>query len=531
MWLLSTILTLTLCGDPAAPPAAPDGVTAEPFVMARIAPADVSLMVHVEGAENFRRELADRPLNHWFEALSETSQAAAVWRDLAERVKIEPDRLFDLCFGRRVTLMVRSSDEWALITEIPQRRADHLLGSLNAIVHGPRFGMAMLELPEHDLFIARSQRDSALGEGTLVIGPKARLSLFEQVLQHIENPAAESLASSEAIQVGTGLGAGHIGVYTTHNEPMGGWSVAVATLNREQVTLRHRARFDAPPFERGLTKMKVDASVLAGFEDQALLAVIEPTDVGGGQFENYVRISVGKPMLSGPIHRNLCERRIFVVGEIEGRQEAEPVDIQATTMAVCLELKNPAVGESQFDRHMLVMARRLDELGRGAFEIKVPCASTFQPGQPRTIDISPATRWIAGSLPIAQPITLNWTVIAKADEEGGGWAVLATHPQHLKDSVRALRRPPSDDRRQAQNLGFASGPRIGQHLRSWSDRADLFTNADNPNQRDEFRNSLLLMSKLASGIEIARWRLNRPSENEMCLEITFQLAAPESARE
>lgn len=498
--------------------------------VAPVIPPDVSLVLHMENAAAIRRELAERPISQWFSELGATSRAAEVWRDLSAHMESAPGGLFDICFGTRATLITRHPQQWTIITRVRARDSAHLLQQLHPIVHGPRFGMAMLELPEHDLLIAHGQRDAEVEQSTLVIGPKSDSGLFEAVLSRMENPGGKSLADKDAVGAAARLGVGSIAMYTAHDPPMGGWSVAVAQLDGQQLQLRHVGRFDSAPFERGRSSMTVDGAALRGFEDHALLAIIEPTDVGGGQFEAYFRASFGTQMISGPIHRNLCQRRIFVVGEVEGRQEAPPVDIQAPTLAICFELRNPDIAEEQFDRHMLMLARRLAQLSRGAFEIDVPCPSTFEQGEPRVIDISPATRWLARTLPLAQPITLNWRVVAKADGEAGGWAVLATHPQQLEESVRALRVSEAEGPGQeGQHLGFASGVRIGQHLRSWSDRADLFVDQADAEQTEQFRQTLLLMSRLASGIDVARWRLVRPSDDEVCLEVTLELAEPESA--
>jgi len=531
-WLASLLLTTASHG------LVSDDLAADspsPFKLAIYAPNDLTMFVQIDDAAQLRRTLAERPIARWIDAVLSDGQANLAWLALSDEAGIDANTLFDTCFGTSITIMLRTNgdqSQWVLITQMDATASNALLTKLNAIVRGPRMNMAMMELPEHELVLAKPNRKSPLGERVLIIGPKAQQGLFEQVLQRIDAPGQASLAQHPAIERAARLGNGSIGLYLKHDAPMGGWSVVVGDVRQHELFMRHHASFDHAPFTRSVSTMRIDPTPLRGFEQSALLAMIEPTDVGGGSLETFLQAGFEIDLLGAQMRRNVSQRRIVVVGEIEGRQEPHPVDIQATTVALCTELKNAAVAQRQFDRQMVNVAHRLHALGNGRFEIEVPCHRSFEPGQPRSIDISPAAQWLAGTLPLARPITLNWAVVAStgddADRHASGWAIIATHPQQLADTVQALQASDGDEsaQRRVQSSGFANGSRIGQHLRSWSDRAELFAA---PAQMDEFKNSLLMMSKLASGIERVQWRMTRPDANTMCLDLSISLLPPESA--
>ncbi len=513
--------------------------TDNPFALAHIAPEDAKLFIHIENAAAIRNELADRPIAEWVNSLVEGGEAGKVWNTLASASEMDPERLFDVCFGQRSTMIVRREGEaaqWALLTEMPADGAARIIDKLRPVSRGPRHNMAIYDLPEHDLLVARRQQSDGQHGELVVIGPKADLTLFRHVIRSLNKPGKTTLAELPAIERGHSLGPGFIGIYMSHEPPLGGWSVAVAQLNDSSIAIRHHGSFANAPFQRSVSKQHVYPNLLQKFADQSLLAVIEPNDVGGGQVEMFVRASLGMDLLGRAIRRNLGDHRIVVIGEVEGRQEDDPIDLHLTTVAVCLELNNAEIAEAQFDRQMTALAKRLNVIGQGRFSIEVPCDTSFESGQPRSIDISPAAKWLTGNLPIAHPITLNWSVVvadrAESDEAASGWAVIATHPQHLSDCVRALQQHVEHgDRGWAQSTGIANGGRISHHLRSWSDRPELFADPENHKQLEEFRNSLLMMSRFAASIDRAQWHLARPCGNDMCLYVNIELAEPKSARE
>src|SRR5262245_41473430 len=141
-----------------------------PFAAARIAPADTKLFIHVEGAADIRKELADRPFGTWLRTLG-SGQCAVAWSSLAKSAQLPEGQLFDTLLGTQFTLIARGDSEWSVITQVDPAAAGKLLAKLQVRVREPRDQMAISELPEQEMLIARDG-------STLVIGPSKKAALF-----------------------------------------------------------------------------------------------------------------------------------------------------------------------------------------------------------------------------------------------------------------------------------------------------------------------------------------------------------------
>ena len=82
-----------------------------------------------------------------------------------------------------------------------------------------------MQLPEFELMLALSGR-------MLLIGPTPQPGLFDEMIPNLSSPPLDCLADKPAIEEARELGGGEIGLYMRHDQPMGGWSVAVARLDR-----------------------------------------------------------------------------------------------------------------------------------------------------------------------------------------------------------------------------------------------------------------------------------------------------------
>lgn len=513
--------------------------TPTPFDAAAHVPADVSVYLHLTDAAALRRELADRPIFDWITGILNDTEAKEAWHQLAEQVNMPPQRMFDLCFGREMTFIKRTvhdqSSEWALITRMPPRRITRLLERLEPKALRPRFGAAVFEVPEHELLLTRR-------DGVLLIGPARHSSLLFDVLRRMHEPErvqGDALGRTTAFERRAelqGIDGASLGVYLRHAPPMGGWSIASATFSDDRIHVQHRAAFDVSPFSREPTKIAIDASPLDSLDDHALLAFVEPTDIGQSAIETFLMASIGEGLMSREMRQTLGDRRIIVLGEIEGRQEEQPIDMQAPTIAILLEMREATQLDEELDRQMIRLANALNALGADRFEIDVPSLESLRNDDAaRSVDLSAAMQWLAGELPLVQPVSLNWAI---SNSRHGHYTVFASHPAELRGTFAALER--NDDAanvlaansnnepdRRYQHCGMANGVRIAHHLESWAEQAHVLAE---PALQDEFKHTIRLMSHLARGMERIRWRLARPEYNHMELEIMIRLTPPESTR-
>jgi len=510
------ILVLLAAGPGQACGAGPEG---GPFADAALAPESVSMYLHVQDAAGLRAALADRPVGTWLSGMLERSAAGDAWNALARRSGISDAALFDRLLGRRFTLLARHADnadaaQWTMMTIVPVETMQALRQSWRLQQQLPQHGFAISTLPEQDLMFAE--------EGEVVfIGPRSAPELMEDVLRRYGRQRERSLAGRA--DVGRRLRAaerGQVGLFVEHDQALGGWSVITADLRGDEVTLHQAARFERPPFRRGITESRCDFSRLRAFEQKQLLTVMEPTDIGESQIETYIAQVVGEGLTSRPMRKALGDRRIIAIGEEEGRLRDVPEDVLAPVPAICLEVDGDAYTVRQLDHQMTRLATRLNELQQGPMVISIPPVRAYEHGHDRHIDIAPAAEWFTGGFPIMKTVTLNWDVARGPD---GTWAVIAASPAQLKSVVESLKCDSPADERLAgvlDNVGSINGLRLGRQLSSWAERADVLAE---PGQEAEFEQVVGVLAELAEGVDRVTWQMRRPTRDRMCLDVQIRL--------
>jgi hypothetical protein len=502
---------------------------ADPFADAAIAPADVTIYLHVENAAELRATLAERPMGRLLEHLIRRGELDAAWEKAAALAGIDGATLFDRWLGRRFTLLVRPEAEgadWVVLTEVREKDARDTLRPLKPRRRAPRYGRPVMEFPESDVVIAAV-------DDRFVIGPKRPGRLLAEMLPRVagEEPPTESLAEveAEAIDKARALGAGTTGLYLRHGGFLGGWSVAVASVDGEHVKLCHAARFEHPPFDRPLTELRWNAAPLQALEDEALLVMMEPTDIGFGPVENFTHTVLKRRLLSEEMREQLGETRIITVGEIEGRQEPEPVDLLLPAGSVAIEISNENTQRAveMIDAQLVQVAHALADMGKGAFDLDVPATTSLKDGHARHVDLRPAIEHLGGGFPIMRSVSLNWSVAKRPDRS---YYVIATHPQHLGEIVEALEQTETgpECRGPWTSCGSLDGTRVAVHLQSFVDQAGLLV-PDDEGDAEAFREAMVVLSRLAEGMNRCRWRLARPQVETMRLEVDIELSRPASA--
>lgn len=520
-----------------------------PFDAARLVPADVGLFLHVENARDIRADIARRPITRAAERMLREGEVAKAWQSLARRSGLDGATLFDRWLGRRFTLAVRwappereqgglqggeqqgeahagtgRGPDWVLLTTLDHEAARPLLRRLRPRRLAPRAGLPVAELPEHGLLVARDG-------GTFVIGPVDPGDLFDDVLQRLtgEPGLTPSLAEQPSVAKGLSLGGGRVAAVVHHGQGLGGWSVAVGDLEGGQAKLRHAAQFDRSPFQRPVSQLHWDMSPLDAVEDVSLLAMIEPTDIGHGPVSIFVEMVVGAPILSDEMRKNLGDCQIVAIGEVEGRQEPHRSDLQVPTGAVAIKLKNVDTAPSELDAQLQRLTERIGRrLGVDGWPSALErAAMRRRDGAMGHLDLDPLIALADTDLPFVRSVSLNWTV---ASGPLGSYYVVATHPDHLGRTVRALESAAREKPRRGRwtNCGTMNGQRIGVHLRGYSDQAAALAPEG---QAEVFKDALLALSELAAGCERCRWQLTRPSALQMELDVQLVLSAPESAED
>ena len=505
-------------------------MAADPFRVAALAPPDVQLLVHIDGAAALRTQLQDRPIAAWLGAWLAEGQLPGAWQRLSQAVGLDEAALFDACLGRELTLLSRSGAskaEWVVVTEIDLDRSTALLAKLAPVVLAPRKNVGVFHLAGQDLLLARADR-------LVLIAPDDHQGLFQAVLANLAALPAQSLAQHPGIKQGRDLGPGRVGVFIRHELPLGGWSVGVADLRDDSVSVRHASRFANAPFRSRITELSWNPAPLRCLEGTGFLGFIEPSDTAGGPFDAFVATLLGEPLITSALGANLGPRRITAVSDVEGRLEDPPFDLLLPTIVRAYEVTDAELARAQLDENMLRLLGALNRLGHGSFHLEVPDPDDLDPGAARSVPIGPMARWLFGDVPGIDRATLSWTVVESAAVAGGRWCVLASHPDHLEVVAEALRASPGCDAQRHPspqpgrwtNCGVADGKRLAQHLASWSAHAETLAA---PEDVQAMREALNLLRELAQGVDRCDWRLSRPSANRVRTDAEIVLSPPDSA--
>jgi hypothetical protein len=448
---------------------------------------------------------------------------------MAKSAAVPSCALFDQCLGESVTLVMRTSrdgtnhtkTEWALLTTVSQDASAQLLKQARARVREPRFGMAVNELPEQAMLIAREDR-------RMLVGPVAHPGLFDDVMQRLAGARIDSLNNQPQFKRARELGDGSAGIMIRHDPPMGGWSIAVADLRGDKLNIRHAASFDASPFMSSVTRLTCDFSPVTSFEHDSLLAIGQPIDTANGPLEMFMCATVGERLINRTTREGLGDRRLTVFCEPAEGPTQPMSSVPGVSVASCLELKNDRRTVAVLERQLERVVSRNECLGKGALLSDTPCAAMTKPQTPRDPAPTPDGTWLAGGFPIMDTVKLNWTV---AEGPQGAWFVIAGHPRTLNSVADALRSNTANDSAMVgrfDNCGVGNGVRISKQLQELTEQAAQIAE---PGRVEELRNTLGAMSEFAAGLQNCRWQLARPSANEMSLNVQITLTPPESSRE
>lgn len=494
----------------------------DPFQAALITPPSVRLYLHIHDAASLRAEVSDRPFAKWASNFLSKGQMPQAWDNLAEVSQLEGAELFDTLLGKSLTLVVRNkgeSTQWAILTEVDPEQTKLMLANLQPRVLAPRHRLAIMHLPEFELLLAHSGR-------MLLVGPTPQSGLFDEMVPNLSSPPSDCLANQPAFEEARQLGGGEIGLYMKHDQPMGGWSVAVARFDSPHMNLRYAAKFDNAPFTRAPTKLNWDLSPIHNFRERTALAIIEPTNTASGQFDAFLQVVLGPAAYTPAMRQNLGPRQITTIAELDGLMQKPAFDLMLPIAARIREVKDPEIAWDHLDQQLIGLAKSVNELGEGQVSVLVPDPSTFKPGQPRQIKFGSAAKWLFGDIPGLEQLTLNWSVV-----EGplGAWSVVATDSKHLEEITASLTNEPVEESNIGvwESCGLADGPRLASLTRSWGSRADVLAE---PEDVEALRKAFLLLSDFGQGVEKLQWQMKRPAPDRVRLDAKITFSPPDSSR-
>ncbi|MBT8484408.1 MAG: hypothetical protein KJO43_02445 [Phycisphaerae bacterium] len=509
------IRPLILCATLFAAALSGPGVATDPFARAVDTPSDISLYVHVENTGELRAAVATRPVAAVFHRM--LREAGPAWATLTRQAGVDP---LDVWLQRRVTLMVREDGprrDWLLLTEIDVERHRRLERRLRPRRLAPVGSFAIAELPEHAIRWAQT------GERELAIGPMPAGRLMNEHLRrrHRGVRPDRALGDHESLTRLRRRPGDTIGVFVRHAALMGGWSIARARIEADRVQVRHAARFDHTPFRGPVATTDWDISPLAAFRPEALGVLIEPVEAWPESLDGFVQATLGVPLLSAAMRANRRDCQVITFGEVEGRLEAQGVDQLLPAAALAIRIRNRRGALDELDDHLIRFSAGLDRLQPAEALVPPPVAEAGDAQTFRHVDLRRWMHAFAPEQPLLQSVGLSWAVASGGQ---GSFYVIATHPEQLARTVTAIEEAapgPPDVGRWAGG-GCLDGGRVGRHLRSYADEAARLA-VDDPEAVDALRETFLTLSDLAAGFDWCQWRLKRPCERTMHLDVELEL--------
>jgi hypothetical protein len=501
-----------------------------PFAAAETLPSDVTSFVHVARPSELRNTSSGILLQQFGRFTMFGDEFDAVWTQLAARAGVSNEELFDICFGESFTMAMRDSAgedrEWVVIGRANRDRLDEVLKRLRPEAHLPRFGFAMMHLPESAIIVARD------GD-CIVAAPRQRSNLLNDTLRRMNRGGDAVLAHDAVMTTFADQGeGGRLAAWIRTQAPNRGAIGVVASLDKQTLTAHVRGAFENAPFTRTRTERSWDASMVGRFEQDALFIMMEPTDVGGGPIPGILHAMLGQswPGLSqsGPVG----DARMFIVSDTEGRLRDVPVDLRLPTLTMVVPTTgNARRSEHLLDREMMRITNALMKRARRAGhaehaehaneDARVLFDETFRPNEARHVSLDLLTAPLAHSMPLFADLSMNWQSIAMGNGRNA-W-VMASHPLALESTCNSLSAP---DRWAEpviggwQNVGALNGVRLSHHLRSYAERPDLLAEGEDA---EAFREVLGLCADVTACIDLGRWRLMRPEDTTFVMDVELNL--------
>ncbi|MEM7230041.1 MAG: hypothetical protein AAF432_14630 [Planctomycetota bacterium] len=490
----------------------------DPFAHAHALPADMTAYVHVSDVAALRGTTARELLQQGSRFGIVGDGVRTVWEGLAKRADMDSASLFDACFGQSFTMAVRDTDDagraWVVIGEGDAAQLKDILNRLEPQFMAPSLGFALMRLPETDLIVARDG-------GRLVIAPVAQKQLLRDTMKRLHVNAQGGLADDPVIRAFTidTIG-GTIGGWVRDDRPNPGSMAIVAQPDGNTVRARVRGDYAVAPFQRTATKRRWDAGLMSRFESDALIVMMEPTDVTGGPATQYVEETLGTPwpgMTNGEPHG---ESRMFIVADIEGRQAEEAVDLRlpTVTLVVPTTWDRAKATEALDARFRDISASVCEWVDADAKDLLIG----LEGEGPRQFDLAAV---VDPEFPLLDQVSINWDTVSSDDDAAEAYWVMSSHPQALKSTCETLgnEAPIRPWLGRWSSVGSANGIRLSHHLRSYAEGAALLAEDDDALA---FRDVMTMCADLAEVIDRGRWALSRPTATGFEIRLELRLAPP-----
>ncbi len=506
------------------PPTTTQPAPNRPAIFAALneAPADLSMWARLrDGATLLERPSAQAFATGLTEAIAPKGPAQR-FAEFAERLGLTPEETFRRYFGQDARLFVRAvavagaPSDWAILTRVERAEVDRLVDRMNPVVKpGGR-----LDLPAEHLALAYRDR-------WLVIAPEPSSPLLLDLADRFAAPIEPSLAADFAGIDTAGMLDGRLAIAYRGTGTLDGRTLLGLDIRGDRLEAGLRGRYAQPPLPDA-QQAKLDLSILGAIGDEVLAVTIDPIRPRVTPDDAFIVASFPELVPPAAFRNNLGQQRYVFLGEVDGSTMQPPLRMRCPAIAVAYEVDDADEARDEQDQLMRAALRGLNRraLAGGVGEGKEPADPTVETADDghRSVDIRGMLERFAGEHPLLRGCSLNWQVVRGTNR---AWQVYATHPAWLAAVREELLKPTPPDaaRCTTASAGKACGQRLAAHVRSWQGEAQAFAG----DGAKGFANGVELLAGIAERFRSVSWRIGRPSEHTLDMQVEAELAAPESA--
>ncbi|MBL9149945.1 MAG: hypothetical protein JNM94_14745 [Phycisphaerae bacterium] len=540
-WCVTTASSGFAAAPPTSPVAPPPASASRADSMDALAtaPANATAWIRVrDGRALFASPEARALVSSFARALLDDA-AGKRWAGLASRLGWSDAEAFDRLLGRDVRVVLDSGRgapaDWALLTAISDDDMGHLVRSLRLTIGAG----AAFELPEDNLRLA--YRDGWLAIGPIAAANAAkgadapaatRRSLFDDLADRgalPTEPAADAVTLERAL-VSRGirdLPPGRISSAFRIGAPIDAACAVGADIVDGELKASVRGAFAEPPFP-GLASTTLDIAVLARFASSAIVASVDPISTEVAPDDAPIIALVPEIVPHGTFRANLGERRLILIGDLDGSTRSRKSAMRVPEIAVAYEVDDAQQARDDQDAYVAKAYAAIVE--RFAKPAGIDLASPSIPGEGiRIAPIGPALAAVTEDHPLVRSWCLSWQVVeeTKPDGQKTAWQVYATDPDWLRTVSDTLAKGEAACAVGAASAGCASGERLAAHLRSWDGEAAAFVGKKaTPDDIAEFRAGIELLASIAERFGSMHWTVSVAGERLVGVDLKARLTPP-----
>jgi hypothetical protein len=480
------------------------------FETARVAPANVQVMLRVKDAAQLRADASMAPAHAALARFAGDRVLSMAWGRISEQLAIDGGAFFDSLLGTDATYMERVREtavEWTVVTKVGQPTYDMLVERLKPSMQGAG----------RVVFSAQGM-SAAWRPPLLIVGPSAHPALLEEVVASVDAPpaadgapSATTLRHDAEVELASAWPAARMELILRTQGEHVGTTVATITPANGTLEVKHRSRFAKPPIHVAPGE-PADSGLLVPFVEDSMAVIAMNPWRGALDPAEPVDALLLEGSLDDAMRANMGARQLLIVGE----RGVPELSIRAPSLGIAFEVRDPVLAQAQWDG----WARRLVEKLAARAQQPAPEIPAVPDGKLRQVAVAPYLKEILADHPLVRGMEVCWMTISTPN---GAWQLLATDRElidRISSRIGGAVRTPAEG--QWNEVGSIRTGAVAEHLRTWIAQARAFQ----PESPEAFTLGVTLAAELAATAQMVDWRAKAPEEKVIESQLTVKLRDP-----